>query len=84
MSYVLYRNVAYALLDGMNAMAQYPIIDARWIFAVPLYHLLTNAVKPFSKTSVHHTVSHQDSHWWGIADFVQLVERFKKLNRANM
>jgi len=86
MSCVLCRKVADALLDIMNAMASPSVVDGRWMFAVPLYHLLTNAVKPFSRTSVHSATSHRDPkcEWWGIADFKELVERFKNIHRSAM
>jgi len=81
---VMYRNVADTLRDIMYAMVTYPMNDDRWIFVVPLYHLLSNAVKPFSRTALQSSTSHQDPQWWGIADFTDLVERFKKIQRATM
>ena len=79
--HVLCRSVADALLTVMNAVAYH---DWRWIFAVPLYHFLTNTVKPFARRSVHSSASHRKSEWWGIAKFERLVDRFKETWRANM
>jgi len=79
--YVLCRKVADALLIVMNAVAYH---DYRWIFGVPLYHLLTNTVKPFTRTSVHGSASHQQPRWWGIENFEKLVDRFKKSWKSHM
>jgi len=68
----------------MNTMVTYSFSECTWIFAVPLYHLLTGAVKPFSRTSVHSSASHRKPQWWGIADIGNLVDIFKKSKRQDM
>jgi len=78
---VLCRKVADALLNIMNAVGT---LDTRWLLAVPLYHCLSNTVKPFARTSVSGCTSHRKPEWWGIADFDKVVEGSKETWRANM
>jgi len=82
--HVLCREIGNALLNVMNAVVNMPVIDYCWIFSVPLYHLLSNTVKPFSSASGHSSASHRKPEWWGIADFEKLVEKFKRNQGANM
>ena len=75
----VFREIATALRVVMFARDEY-----RWLYAVPLYHFLTGTVKPFERISDHSSTSHQSPQWWGIADFKSLVDRLKKVHRANM
>jgi len=84
MACVVCRKIGRALLGVMIETVDRPVIDYWWIFAVPLYHLLTDTVKPFSRSSKHSSTSHRKPDWWGIADFDLLVERFKKNQGADM
>jgi len=77
--YVLCRKVANALVHIMRVVADR---DRRWIFAVPLYHFLTNTVKPFARRSFYS--SHRQPQWWGIADFEMLIDNIKKSWRTQM
>jgi len=59
-------------------------VEHRWLYAVPLYHFLTSTVKPFARTPENIYGFHRQDQWWGIADFVRIVERFKLLQKDNM
>jgi len=59
-------------------------VECRWLFAVPLYHFLSNTVKVFTRTPEIGSASHRQDQWWGIADIVKIVERFKVLQKGNM
>jgi len=59
-------------------------VERKWLYAVPLYHFLTSTVKPYGKTPENTAASHQQDQWWGIADFMQTVKRFKVQQKENM
>ena len=80
---MLCREVADAVCSVMDAMVG-GYVEYRWLYAVPLYHFLTGTVKPFAKTPEKSSASHREPDWWGIADFVNVVERFKVLRKENM
>jgi len=78
------RKVAAAIHYVMHAVVSSAYVEPLWLFAVPLYHFLSNTVKPFTRSSEHSSASHQNNEWWGIANFVKLVEDFKWMQKANM
>jgi len=80
---VFCRKVAEAVYSVMNA-AVGGYVECRWLYAVPLYHFLSNTVKVFARTPENGSASHRQPWWWGIADFVKIVERFKVLQKGNM
>jgi len=82
MLFLLCRKIAYALLEVMNSLVVHGY--CHWIFAVPLYHFLTNTAKPFGRTSAQGFASHRKPQWWGIAGFEKLVDGFKKYRRDSM
>jgi len=78
------RRIANAVHYVMNGMVSSVYVEPFWLFAVPLYHFLSNAAKPFTRSSEHSSVSHRQDQWWGIADFDKLVKEFKWRQTADM
>jgi len=81
---ILCRKVAAAVHYVMHAAVSSTYAEPLWLFAVPLYHFLSNTAKPFTKSSEINATSHQKNEWWGIAHFAKLVGDFKWMQRANM
>lgn len=82
---VLCRNVAAAVLYVMHTVVvSSNFAEPRWLYAVPLYHLLSKAVKPFAGPSEHGSTAHETPDWWGITHFVKVVEEFKCRQKATM
>jgi len=82
--FVYCRKVAAAVLYVMNAVVVNTFVEPKWLYAVPLYHFLSNTVKPFTRPSEHGSTAHQKHDWWGIADLHRLVSEFKWKQRTNM
>ena len=78
------RKVADAVLDAMHGVVSSSYVEPLWLFAVPLYHFLSNTVKPFTRPLEHSSASHQNTQWWGIAKFDKLVDEFKRMQKAAM
>jgi len=76
------RKLAEALKYVMHAVVYNHYVEPSWLYVVPLYHLLSNTVKPFTKSLEHS--SHQTDSWWGTSGLERLVLDVKQKQRGSM